>query len=78
MMAFAKEGVFVGTSIWKFESWMNQLYTLARYEYRGKVVKARFERGCLAEYAVVLRRPGNRIQFPECRLSPPALKLPVF
>jgi len=51
----AAEGVFVGTSSWKYEGWLNQLYTPARYEYRGKVATTRFERSCLAEYAEVFK-----------------------
>jgi hypothetical protein len=42
--ALAASGVFVGTSSWKYEGWFGQLYTPARYEYRGKVAKTRFER----------------------------------
>jgi len=45
--ALAATGVFVGTSSWKYEGWLGQLYTPARYEYRGKVAKTRFERNCL-------------------------------
>ena len=51
----AKEGVFIGTSSWKYEGWFGQLYTPSRYEYRGKVAKTRFERDCLAEYAEVFK-----------------------
>ena len=51
----ADGGVFVGTSSWKYEGWLNQLYTPARYEYRGKVAKTRFERDCLQEYAEVFK-----------------------
>jgi len=47
--------VFIGTSSWKYEGWFGQLYTPARYEYRGKVAKTRFERDCLAEYAEVFK-----------------------
>ena len=47
--ALAVKGVYVGTSSWKYEGWFGQLYTPARYEYRGKVAKTRFERVCLAE-----------------------------
>ncbi len=47
----AAKGVYLGTSSWKYEGWMGQLYTPTRYEYRGKVAKTRFERGCLSEYA---------------------------
>jgi len=51
----AAEGVYVGTSSWKYEGWFGQLYTPARYEYRGKVAKTRFERDCLREYAEVFK-----------------------
>src|SRR5213078_3205142 len=49
----AAKGIFIGTSSWKYEGWYGQLYTPARYEYRGKVAKTRFERDCLSEYAEV-------------------------
>lgn len=45
----ATQGVFIGTSSWKCEGWFGQLYTLARYEYRGKGAEARFKRDCLIE-----------------------------
>jgi uncharacterized protein YecE (DUF72 family) len=51
----ADAGVFIGTSSWKYQGWLNQLYTPARYEYRGKVAATRFERSCLAEYAEVFK-----------------------
>src|SRR5258705_5963238 len=51
----AAKGVFIGTSSWKYEGWFGQIYTPARYEYRGKVAKTRFERDCLNEYAEVFK-----------------------
>ena len=51
----AAKGVFIGTSSWKYDGWFGQLYTPARYEYRGKVAKTRFERDCLSEYAEVFK-----------------------
>src|SRR2546427_5997960 len=51
----AAKGVFIGTSSWKYEGWFDQLYTPARYEYRGKVAKTRFQRECLSEYAEVFK-----------------------
>ena len=51
----AKKGVYIGTSSWKYDGWFGQLYTPARYEYRGKAAKTRFERGCLAEYAEIFK-----------------------
>lgn len=53
--ALAKKRVRIGTSSWKYEGWLGQLYTPARYEYRGKVAKTRFERDCLAEYGEVFK-----------------------
>jgi uncharacterized protein YecE (DUF72 family) len=53
--ALAASGVFIGTSSWKYEGWFGQLYTPARYEYRGRVAKTRFERDCLSEYAQVFK-----------------------
>ena len=51
----AAKGVFIGTSSWKYEGWFGQLYTAARYEYRGKVAKTRFQQDCLGEYAEVFK-----------------------
>ncbi|MBE0545439.1 MAG: DUF72 domain-containing protein [Verrucomicrobia bacterium] len=51
----AQQGVYIGSSSWKYEGWFDQLYTPARYEYRGKVAKTRFERECLSEYAEVFK-----------------------
>jgi len=47
----ARENVFVGTSSWKYEGWMGQIYTPERYLVHGKLSKRRFEGDCLAEYA---------------------------
>ncbi len=65
----AAKGVFIGTSSWKYPGWLGQLYTPARYEYRGKVAKTRFERGCLAEYAEVFKTvcvDALYYDFPRC------------
>lgn len=51
----AANGIFIGTSSWKYEGWIGQLYTPSRYEYRGKVAKTRFQRDCLSEYATVFK-----------------------
>jgi uncharacterized protein YecE (DUF72 family) len=51
----AKAGVYIGTSSWKYDGWFGQLYTPARYEYRGKVADTRFKRDCLREYAEVFK-----------------------
>ncbi|MGB7790494.1 MAG: DUF72 domain-containing protein [Terrimicrobiaceae bacterium] len=41
----------MGTSSWKYEGWLGQLYSPERYEYRGKIARTRFEAECLSEYA---------------------------
>jgi uncharacterized protein YecE (DUF72 family) len=51
----AIQGVFIGTSSWKYPGWRGMLYDSARYEYRGKFAQTRFNRDCLAEYAEVFR-----------------------
>src|SRR5215470_8320437 len=51
----AIQGVFIGTSSWKYPGWRGMLYDSARYEYRGKFAESRFNRGCLAEYAEVFK-----------------------
>jgi uncharacterized protein YecE (DUF72 family) len=53
--SLGRQGVYIGTSSWKYDGWLGQLYTPERYEYRGKVAKTRFQRGCLAEYAEVFQ-----------------------
>jgi uncharacterized protein YecE (DUF72 family) len=55
VQALASRGVFIGTSSWKYEGWLGQLYSPERYDFRGKVAKTRFERDCLAEYAEVFK-----------------------
>jgi len=47
----ADHGVFLGTSSWKYEGWLGQVYTPDHYATRGKFSQARFERECLREYA---------------------------
>ena len=47
----AGEGVFVGTSSWKYPGWRSMIYDPSRYVTRGRFSESRFERECLAEYA---------------------------
>jgi uncharacterized protein YecE (DUF72 family) len=51
----AAQGVFIGTSSWKYPGWCGMLYEGARYEYRGKFAESRFKRNCLREYAQVFK-----------------------
>ena len=51
----AAQGVFIGTSSWKYPGWFGMLYNRDRYEYRGKFAQTRFNRDCLTEYAEVFK-----------------------
>jgi uncharacterized protein YecE (DUF72 family) len=51
----AVQGVFVGTSSWKYAGWCGMLYDAARYEWRGKFTLSRFNRNCIAEYSEVFK-----------------------
>jgi uncharacterized protein YecE (DUF72 family) len=51
----AVQGVYIGTSSWKYPGWFGMLYDRARYEYRGRFAMTRFNRECLAEYAEVFK-----------------------
>jgi hypothetical protein len=53
--SLATQGVYIGTSSWKYSGWFGMLYDRARYEYRGKFAMTRFNRECLAEYAEVFK-----------------------
>jgi len=47
----ASRNVFLGTSSWKYEGWLGQVYTPERYSVRGRFSERRFQQECLAEYA---------------------------
>lgn len=51
LRALAANDVWIGTSSWKYEGWLDQIYTRDRYLSRGRFSKKRFEAECLAEYA---------------------------
>ena len=50
---WAGRGVLFGTSSWKYEGWIGQVYTRARYLVGSRFSKARFEQHCLEEYAEI-------------------------
>ena len=53
--SLAAQGLYIGTSSWKYPGWLGQLYTPERYVWRGRYANSRFERNCLAEYAEVFK-----------------------
>lgn len=51
LRALAAQGVFIGTSSWKYPGWFGKIYEEDRYVWRGRFSKTRFEQNCLAEFA---------------------------
>ena len=51
LRALAQENIWIGTSSWKYEGWLGQIYSRERYLTRGRFSRKRFESECLAEYA---------------------------
>ncbi len=51
--ALARQGVYVGTSSWKYPGWLGQVYDPARYATRGRLSDRKFRDECLTEYATV-------------------------
>ncbi len=69
--ALAAQGIYVGTSSWKYEGWLGLLYTPERYLTRGKVSRAKFESTCLSEYAEVFKTvcvDAGYYQFPSAKM----------
>jgi uncharacterized protein YecE (DUF72 family) len=50
LRALADQGVFFGTSSWKYEGWLGSIYSRERYLTRGRFSKKKFEEECLAEF----------------------------
>ena len=51
LRALAAEGIYFGTSSWKYEGWLGSIYSPGRYSARGRFSQRKFEAECLAEYA---------------------------
>lgn len=47
----AGKRIYFGTSSWKYEGWLGQIYSYERYLSRGRFSKRHFEQHCLREYA---------------------------
>jgi len=72
--ALAEQGVFIGTSSWKYPGWRGMLYDDARYVWHGKFAESRFQKYCLAEYAEVFKTvcvDAAYYKFPERRYLEP-------
>jgi uncharacterized protein YecE (DUF72 family) len=51
LRTLADQGVFFGTSSWKYPGWLGSIYSADRYETRGAFSKKKFDEQCLTEYA---------------------------
>jgi uncharacterized protein YecE (DUF72 family) len=51
LASLAAEGIYLGTSSWKYKGWMGQIYTPEKYLTRGRFSQKKFEAECLTEYA---------------------------
>ena len=51
LAALASEDIFIGTSSWKYEGWIGQIYSRNRYLVRGRFSQKRFQAESLSEYA---------------------------
>jgi uncharacterized protein YecE (DUF72 family) len=51
LAALAAQSIFIGTSSWKYEGWIGQIYSRNRYLTRGRFSQKRFQDECLGEYA---------------------------
>src|SRR5690606_41141789 len=49
------QGVYLGTSSWKYPGWCGLLYQKGRYGWRGRFAQKRFEQMCLEEYSEVFQ-----------------------
>jgi len=72
----AAAGIYVGTSSWKYEGWLGLIYSPEQYlryfkEGPPKLLKGRFEKTCLAEYAETFKTvclDGAYYQFPTAQM----------
>lgn len=55
LAALAQQDVYLGTSSWKYEGWLDLLYTRERYETHRKLSKSKFEKNCLSEFGEVFK-----------------------
>jgi uncharacterized protein YecE (DUF72 family) len=51
LRALAAQGLYFGTSSWKYEGWLGSIYSPERYSVRGRFSPRKFEAECLVEYA---------------------------
>jgi uncharacterized protein YecE (DUF72 family) len=63
LRVLAEQGVYFGTSSWKYEGWLGTVYTPERYCTRRKFSRKKFEAKCLREYAETFPVVGGDFSF---------------
>ena len=63
LQRLAEQGVYFGTSSWKYDGWLGSIYSKERYVDRGKFSQKRFEAECLREYAETFPVVGGDFSF---------------
>jgi uncharacterized protein YecE (DUF72 family) len=53
LAALTGHGIYIGTSSWKYEGWIGQIYRRSTYLQRGRFSRKLFEQNCLREYAEI-------------------------
>jgi uncharacterized protein YecE (DUF72 family) len=61
--SLAQRNVFFGTSSWKYEGWLGNIYRKDRYVERGKFSQKKFEAECLREYGETFPVVGGDFSF---------------
>jgi uncharacterized protein YecE (DUF72 family) len=63
LRALATQGIYFGTSSWKYEGWLGSIYAPQRYAVRGRFSHRKFEDECLGEYAATFPVAGGDFSF---------------
>lgn len=63
LRVLAEQGIYFGTSSWKYEGWLGSIYSPDRYRARGKLSTRKFEDECLREYAETFPIVGGDFSF---------------
>ncbi len=63
LRGLAARDVFFGTSSWKYEGWLGEIYSKERYVERGRFSQKKFEAECLREYAETFSVVGGDFSF---------------
>jgi uncharacterized protein YecE (DUF72 family) len=63
LRALAEKGILIGTSSWRYEGWLGQIYTAERYYSRGRFSKTKFHEECIQEYSETFPIVGGDFSF---------------